>query len=86
MIASDFTESITRADDVSFASLGEIVGEMNRCLNFWLIIGRFGDGIDGRLGFFSQCADLTVQLGEDLLFLFRIGYPKFSNCATGFTS
>ena len=46
VITSNFTESITRTDDVSFTSLGEIVGKMNICRDFWWIVGS-GDGVDG---------------------------------------
>ena len=60
VIAGNFTESITRADDVSLTGLGEIVGEMNRCRDFWLIVGGLGDGVDGYLSFFGECANLAV--------------------------
>ena len=64
MIASDFTESITRADHVSFTSLGEIVGKMNRCLNFWLIVGGLGLALQkaGAVRWHGVCAILRASM------------------------
>ena len=74
VITSNFTESITRTNDVSLTSLREIVREVNGGLDLGLIVGGLGDGVKGRLGFLGECADLTLELSENLLFLLCIGY------------